>query len=381
MNAFGSGTGTRARPSICFVAPAIWPVLSRSSAIQSVGGAEVQQCMLARAFAAAGYRVSAISMDYGQDDGIEWDGITVWRAHAPNAGLPALRFFHPRLTSLWAAMQRADAQIYYQRSSGMLTALVARFCRAFGRRCVFAAAHDADFEPDLPLIRYRRDKWLYRHGLARVDAVIAQSEAQALACHRHFGREAVVVPSCHAAPPDASADRTGYVLWVATLRQWKRPELFIELARRLPALRFRMVGGPDDRALYDRVRSAAAALPNLEFDGFVPYAGIDQCFNGARLFVNTSEAEGFPNTFLQAWARGIPEVSFLEHGGTLRAADIDEMARMVDRLMSDDIAWRAASLECTARYRARHTPAAALAGYERLFLGWHESRMALYEPT
>ena len=50
----------RRRPHICFVAPLAWPVLAHAADIDVIGGAEVQQAILARSLARAGYRVSMI---------------------------------------------------------------------------------------------------------------------------------------------------------------------------------------------------------------------------------------------------------------------------------------------------------------------------------
>lgn len=362
---------TGGKPSICFVAPAIYPVLAGSTSIESVGGAEVQQAILARTLQRAGYRVSVVTMDYGQPARVEIDGICVYRAHTPDGGLPVLRFFHPRMTSLWSAMRAADADIYYQRSSGMLSGLVAQFCRANGRNFVYAAASDGDFYPELPLIAYKRDKWLYRRGLRLADAVVVQHQAQHQACARHFQRDSSIVPSCHATAPGARADTDGYVLWAGTIKPLKRPELFLELARRLPQYRFRLVGG-GNQAMLESLRAAAG--PNVELTGFVPYAAVDVQFSGARLFVNTSEFEGFPNTFLQAWARGIPTVSFFDNGATQdgapvcdQVANMDQMVARVATLMGDNGAWDQTSSRVHRYYEAHHTPEAALRAYEQVF--------------
>ena len=55
-----------ARPHICFVSPFAWPVFARDERIKLVGGAEVQQSVLMRLFQRNGYRVSLITLDFGQ---------------------------------------------------------------------------------------------------------------------------------------------------------------------------------------------------------------------------------------------------------------------------------------------------------------------------
>ena len=61
-------------------------------------------------------------------------------------------------------MRAVDADIYYQRCSAMLTAVVAEFCRRYGKRSIFASAADLDFVPGRQPIRYLRDRWLFEQG-------------------------------------------------------------------------------------------------------------------------------------------------------------------------------------------------------------------------
>jgi glycosyltransferase involved in cell wall biosynthesis len=364
-----------AKPHICFVAPAAWPVLARNTSIKVVGGAEVQQSMLARAFAKEGRRVSMICLDYGQPDDVMVDGVRVLKAYAPRAGIPVLRFIHPRLTSLWHAMGRADADIYYQRCSGAITGWVAAFCHRRRRHFVYAGASDADFRPSVPLVRYRRDKYLYRAGLRNAHAIVAQNENQVALCRAWLKVDPILVRSCFVPPPTARADASGPVLWVSTVRRWKRPELVLELARRLPGIRFRMIGGADDPAYFADIAAQARLLPNVDFLGFVPHAEIEAHFDRARLVINTSEPnEGFPNTFLQAWSRGIPTVSFVKPASYLDESpvrvcvdDIGEMAHTIARLTGEDSLWLETGHWLRNQFSAHHSLEAATSAYRSLF--------------
>ena len=109
------------KPHICFVAPNAYPILAGDQDIQRVGGAEVQQVIIAKGLAGRGYRVSMICLDFGQGNQIEIDGIRVFRTFRLDEGWPVLRFVWPRLFRIWSCLKRADADIYYQRAAGMLT--------------------------------------------------------------------------------------------------------------------------------------------------------------------------------------------------------------------------------------------------------------------
>jgi glycosyltransferase involved in cell wall biosynthesis len=356
---FSAGDGRHAL-RICFVAPAAYPVLARDRSIPFVGGAEVQQSLISAELARRGYDVSMISMDYGQQEGQVVSGVRLLKMHQPAAGIPVIRFLHPRLTSVWSAMRRADADVYYQRTGGALTGFVAEYARRHGRRSIFAGAHDLDFDPALPLISYARDRWLYRYGLTLVDQIVVQSRRQLQACRSVFGRDALEIPSCHGFAA-LSGHFGGHVLWVATVKAMKRPELFVELARRLPQYRFRMVGGAPDRSDYlERVRVLARGLDNIEFTGFVPYADVEQHFDGAAVLVSTSSGEGFPNTFLQAWSRGIPTLSYFDAGAMLEdkpvgwvVADLGGMTRALVELMENADVWKRESARAR-RYSEMH---------------------------
>jgi glycosyltransferase involved in cell wall biosynthesis len=376
LDGTGRPQGAR-RPHVCFVAPTTWPVLAADGAIRVVGGAEVQQSMIAPALARRGWQVSMIALDYGQPDAAEVRGVTVYKMHKPDEGLPVLRFVHPRLTSLWKVLKRVGADVYYQRTAAVTTAWVAQFCRVHGRRSIYAGASDVDFIPGEQDIRYARDRWIFEWGVRHVDHVIVQNEAQRATLKQHFGRDGTLIPSCYVPPAGAQPPRRDYVLWTATVRPSKRPEILLEIARRLPNCRFVMIGGPDPgrrEAEYVRsIAAAARALPNIEVRGFVPFAEAERAFDGARVVLNTSAYEGFPNTFLQAWARGIPTVGFVDTGSRRDGEpvydfvhDIGEAAWKLERLMRDDGVWRAASERVAAHFCDRHSIDAVLDQYERV---------------
>ena len=374
----GARRRSHGRAHVCLLAPYAWPVFSHDPFIEIVGGAEVQLSVLARALAGAGYRVSMICLDFGQPQRSVVDGVAVHRAYAHDAGIPGLRFLHPRITGMWRLMHAIDADVYYQRCSGMLTAVVAAFCRRYGKRAIFAGASDLDFMPGRQQIRYARDRWLFEWGLRRVDAIVVQNSMQQLSCRIHYGRDSTLIPNAYELPPGACPGGGDTVLWVANVRPYKRPEVLLDLARRLPHRRFVLIGGAGGHdtapgGYFEAVRREAQALPNVEFTGFLPLARVEAYFDRARVVVNTSLNEGMPNTFLQAWSRGVPTLAFVDPGTQLdgepvhlQAATVGEMASGIERLFADPLLHARASARCRQYFERTHSVAQVVTHYEAL---------------
>ena len=101
-----------------------------------------------------------------------------------------------------------------------------------------------------------------------------------------------------------------FVIWAGSIKQSKRPEQFLELARHLQdaPVDFLMVGEIVHRNYKQQIEQAAV-LPNFHYLGVKSYHELNGIIQQAQLLVHTCEPEGFPNVFIQAWMQGTPTVS------------------------------------------------------------------------
>jgi glycosyltransferase involved in cell wall biosynthesis len=374
---------TSNRRSICFVGADNYPVLNSEYKGHYIGGESVQQTLLAKAFVDLGYDVSMVVIDLGQPDAELIEGIRVFKTFRPHAGVPVFRFIHPRFTGMWQALKRANADIYYQSCASVATGFVAWFCRKYDRKFVFRVAHDTDLMPAQQLIPYWRDKKIYEYGLRQADLIINQSQQQQDLLRENYHLEGPALNMVVQLPAQGEMlSRDIDVLWVNNLRPFKRPEKVLELAVRLPDLRIVMIGGPchGHEALYEEIRRRAQDISNLEFKGHVPYQEVNSYYSRSRVFVNTSDSEGFPNSFLQAWVRGTPVISFFDPDGIIvreglgdSPDGVDQMVAAVKELDENDDRLAALSAHVSAFAHDHYSPEAVAIRYHKLFQNLSDS--------
>lgn len=368
-----------ALPHICLVAMNIYPVLVKSPGIEFAGGAEVQQTIIANALCADGYRVSVLTADHGQADLVDCAGIRIHKLPAAGTrGIKGLRYLYPHMTDVVAGLERIDPDIVYLRVAGFRAAAAAWYARRHGKPFVYACAHDNELLPGAAWSPGLRDTLLFGVALRRADAVLLQNTRQQELLRQRGDTRGLVVPNCFMEPTARSGTFGGHVLWVGSIRPSKCPERFLDLARAMPDKRFVMVGGADKQSesglgYYQRIQEMAKGVPNLSFIGYVPFDEVGGHYDGASVFVSTSDMEGFPNTFLQAWIRGVPTVSFVSpevmrgQTGTIVCSDNADMAARVASLTSNNEAWHGASESCRNHFTRIHSVDAVLQSYRELF--------------
>jgi len=369
------------RPSFCLVAHNATGAMFGGDQ-GHIGGVERQTSLMARWLTARGYGVSLLTWDEGQADEEIVDGVRVIKMCSRDSGLPGLRFFHPRWTSLNRALRRADANVYYHNCAEYATGQIALWCRSYGRKFVYSSASDLDCTPGLPDLKKWRVRVLYRYGLLHADRIVVQTRKQQGMLRDGFGLESTVLPMPCPGPsateyqaPAPPRDDSCRILWVGRICPEKCPERLLELVRLCPSMHFDVVGPADGSEYAKEICDRARTLPNLAMHGAIPRARMSEFYKRAASLCCTSVLEGFPNTFLEAWSHGLPVVStfdpdrlIAEHRLGVAAEDTAGLAAGIQRLIQSPDAWMQVSDRARRYYVGNHTPDAVMPRFVGIFL-------------
>ena len=243
--------------------------------------------------------------------------------------------------------------------NSQLSAELTLFCQQRGKTYVLLGGSDIDFSPDYKTDPDKLDLYsvpyaLKAYTIEHADALIVQSERQVELLRHGYERSAVVIKNpidlTYTFPRNPSANT---ILWVGKSdERTKRPSLILELARRLPEYDFVVIMTEAVPDTFEQCVKEAGDLPNVTLVDRVPFQHIEQYFATAKLHVNTSVFEGFPNTFLQAAKYGLPTLALnvdpgemlSRHGcGRSCQENLDRLETCIRQFMTDQTQYAEAS--------------------------------------
>jgi glycosyltransferase involved in cell wall biosynthesis len=299
----GDGAITIVMKKVAFVNDFIYRYASSDDT--AVGGSERQQWLLARALASSGWTVCVgirQHLHLGECrtiEGVEFHGIM--QGHY--------------LLDWYRFLSSTRPNWLYRREAFHLLGPLVQLAHLIGVQTIFAAAFDTDVQPRSALTRHQSWWPLYAWGLSKTDRLFVQHGGQLEELPSRWRPKAFVVRSI--ADPHVRfiphPCREPYVAWVGMLRQPKRPDLLIEIARRSPEVKYVVCGGTTTHrspvGFGEAVVEQLLGLPNVVFLGQVAPQEAERVIAEAAVLLCTSDQEGFPNTFLQAWSHGTPVVT------------------------------------------------------------------------
>jgi len=287
---------------VCFVTLRAYPLFN--PAVEKLfGGTEVDFYYLSRELARdERFAVSFIVGDYGQPPVEQRDGVKLIKS------LDVEGNFLLQGRRLWNALKLADAQIYVTQGLSLGTALIAWFCRRYRRFQVSRTA--STFECDGTYLRHNPARApAVRWAIRQADALIIQNDYDVEKAKATFGITPMTIRNGQVLPPLEHSTRRG-AIWIGRSIEVKRVDRFLDLARQFPDQPFTLIcQRASGDSQYDQLVAQANQIPNLEFLPRVKFQEVEDYFLRAAVFVNTSDAEGFPNTFVQACKCSTPILS------------------------------------------------------------------------
>ena len=291
---------------VCFISLRSYPLFTKKSS-DYFGGAEVQMSLIAKALAKdKKFQVSVIVGDYGQKAAVKRNRLTLYRAFKHG------RFFPFEVIRFFRLLKKINAEIYIERTMNIKVGLVALLCRMFGKKFIYMIAHDWDCQKDFGRYLTGLSRLSFAFGLKQTDLIIAQTRDQQKQLLKNWKRPSFLLPSIfpQRRTINQKTNRPNYILWIGRAEKWKRPEKFLKLVSRFPQQKFVMICRQVNNQYYfQQLFTQLQPLPNLEFFSEIPFSQINKFFQQAKILVNTSLAEGFPNTFLQAGLNRVPILS------------------------------------------------------------------------
>ena len=226
-----------------------------------------------------------------------------------------MEIVHEWLSILWTLLTLRP-QVVISRGAGRIAYPLAILSRWLGVKYVYFGASDVNFEPGKELIaggEHNGKQW--QKAVGSIKYIVVQNAYQQETLKKNYQKNSLTLFNLWGdVEATMVSDFHTDVVWVANLFRLKRAEWMVSAAKALPQYDFTIVGGPTgrEREYYDEIEKMSFGIGNLHFLGKKSFAETNAIVSKSQLLCCTSTFEGFPNTFLQAWASGIPVVSTVD---------------------------------------------------------------------
>jgi glycosyltransferase involved in cell wall biosynthesis len=328
---------------------------------QTPGGGELQIALLAKALALKGHEVVIID-PYSNESFVTEEGVKLINLPDWNKGPKGIRLFLYRIPALKKILVEQNADYYYVRMRAYLHLIPYLASKKTKGKFIIAMAHDLDVSGFRKKFKYKYktnfnlfkfftlelpNDLVFNYLLKRSDYIILQHSGQMLKPNSVKGK-VIIFPNIFdfrnlPAIENSSED---YFIHPGTLTILKGASNLYQLINILDKKNSIVVVGQTGDNKSKTIYNCLNKKENVVMKGRLNHGKTIQLIGNAKALINTSNFEGFPNIFLEAWATGIPVISLnVNPGNVLNKynlgiccdGDLNKMKECIESGVTDNI--------------------------------------------
>lgn len=304
--------------------------ISNSLSGQTKGGGELQIALLAKSLVLKGHDVVIVD-PYASESFVTTEGIRLINLPNWNKGIKGIRLFQYRLPALYKLLKEQKADYYYVRMRSYMHIVPYRAAKKLGAKFIIGLAHDLDvasfgekfkyeYKPKFSLRKFLGlwlpNDWVFNYLLKKADLITLQHAGQ-LPKSESVRKRSAIFPNIffYNNLPAVENPTKDYFVHVGSMTILKGTANLYQLIEMLDKhTKIVIVGQPCDsksEELYKLLTTKA----NVVLKGRLDHGETLKLIANAKALISASNYEGFPNIFLEAWAAGVPVISFIVNPG------------------------------------------------------------------
>lgn len=277
------------------------------------GGAEYQAKLLAQNLAKLNHDIIYISIGKNVLDNVRFEGrMKVYTINVTS--IDKLTFYYGVRRKMHKIINEEMPSIIYQRILNSFSFHLSNI--AFMKKLPFYV-HIADMYCLSFPVDFRSfvRKYMFNCIVKNKTSFIVQTDAQ----HKLLSSLGVIpslkiynlhpLPSIKQNSDDCSIRK---IVWIGSVRQVKQLEIYLKLAsdfKNDTSLMFYVIGRFENNEYSNSLFKQLGQLSNVTHLGEIDNNDVNKFLETSDVLINTSKSEGFSNTFVQAWLRGVPVIS------------------------------------------------------------------------
>lgn len=249
----------------------------------------------------------------------------------------------------WRVYSQINANIYCIFGNTNLSYELAMFCKANKKKFILFSASDIDFSEKYQIGSKEIDRYgsscsLCYYPIEIADLIVCQTDYQRKILFERFKKIGIVIPNPISFKKYVNIpSNRSYALWIGKSDSTKQPLILLDIARAYPNIPFYLIMHKSDPNIHEKVYECKPI--NVTIIEYVPNTEIEHYFAKSFVFINTSQFEGFPNTFLQAGKYSVPILSlqvdpdnFIEryNCGIVADGDMSKLIKGLEIIINDN---------------------------------------------